>query len=67
MPKWIRKSIDAIMRIECMEVIVYEEDICNKQYIYLDWNVVKYIKNPRKKYLTLDTECRNIIEMSKRK
>ena len=37
------------------------EDVCGKKYIYLDWNVFKYIKEPRKEKETLDKNVKEIV------
>ena len=37
----------------------YQYDSTRKDFILLDWNVIKYLKKPRK---PLDTECADIIE-----
>ena len=48
-----------------MQIKVDENDICNKEYIYLDWNVIKYMKEPRENNYLFDMEFREVIKRSK--
>ena len=42
-------------------------DIIDSPYIYIDWNVVKYMKEPRSNCIRMDNECRETIYKLKRK
>ena len=44
-----------------MEKRVSLEDVCSKKYIYLDWNVFKYIKEPRTENEELDKSVKEIV------
>lgn len=44
-----------------MEKRVNLEDACSKKYIYLDWNVFKYIKEPRAENEELDRSVKEIV------
>ncbi|MGN0340767.1 MAG: hypothetical protein ACI4D0_09745 [Lachnospira sp.] len=44
-----------------MEKRVNLEDVCSKKYIYLDWNVFKYIKKPRVENEELDKNVKEIV------
>lgn len=46
---------------------IRKEDIIEKPYILLDWNVIKYLKTPREKYKHLDENCMEIITKIKSK
>lgn len=50
-----------------MQVKVDLEDVCKKKYIYLDWNVVKYIKEPRNQNIILDETFRKIVKETRSK
>lgn len=43
---------------------VYSDEVCDLKYIYLDWNVIRNIMEPRDKKKNVDIECRQIIEKS---
>lgn len=40
------------------------DKIIRKEYIMLDWNVIKYLKSPRG---TRDSECKNVIELIRKR
>lgn len=42
-------------------------DIVKKPYILLDWNVIKYLKTPRKDNNVLDEECKRIVMQIQKK
>lgn len=41
--------------------VVYANQIWNKDYIYLDWNVIKYLKEPRPDKEKLDRDVYEIV------
>jgi hypothetical protein len=43
------------------------KDIIERPYIILDWNVVKYLKNPREKKKQLDLDCIEIVNSIRKK
>ena len=50
-----------------MEKEVRLDDVCDRKYIYLDWNVFKYIKEPRKDKEELDKDFKEIVIRTRRK
>lgn len=50
-----------------MEKRVNLENVCSRKYIYLDWKVFKYIKEPRKEYEELDKRVKEIITRTRSK
>ena len=50
-----------------MEKRVNLEDVCRRKYIYLDWNVFKYIKEPRIEDEELDKSVKEIVIRTRNK
>ena len=50
-----------------MEKRVNIEEVCGRKYIYLDWNVFKYIKEPRTEYEELDKSVKEIVIRTRNK
>lgn len=46
---------------------VNKKDIIEKEYIILDWNVIKYLKRPRENKKQLDTDCIHIVNSIRKK